>query len=468
MNLRRYDKNQIRLEPVPDPVFDSELAPVPLEDTTMEERKRKILKRMKECGLDCVIIYEDLEHGGNFEYLTGFLTRFEEALLILHKDGRVFLVLGNENLKMAAYSRIPAKALHFPYFSLPNQPSAHNKTLKALLGEAGIKHGMRAGLCGWKYCEHKDSFEIPYNIVCAVHEIVGDTVENCTGMWIDPENGVRTVNNANEIAHYEFGSALAGKCVNDVVHFIQPGCSEMEAGQYLDAFGQKHNVISICAAGKRFEKANLYPSDKKIQQGDRLSVTAGFCGGLASRAGYAVENEAQLNANVSDYLERVAAPYYGAIAAWLENIHIGMSGGELYRLIDEVLPRKLYHWYLNPGHLCAEEEWLCSPIYENSQILLKSGMIIQIDIIPSVDGYAGAGAENGIALADAALRKDIRKLYPRLWERLERRREYVSNVLHLSCHPEVLFLSDTVGLYRPFFLDKHRAMCLVETVNDIL
>ena len=41
---------------------------------------------------------------------------------------------------------------------------------------------------------------------------------------IDPENGVRTVNNANEIAHYEF-ALLAGKCINDVVNFISPGCS---------------------------------------------------------------------------------------------------------------------------------------------------------------------------------------------------------------------------------------------------
>lgn len=37
------------------------------------------MKRMKEESFDVLIVYGDLEHGSNFEYLTGFLPRFEEA-----------------------------------------------------------------------------------------------------------------------------------------------------------------------------------------------------------------------------------------------------------------------------------------------------------------------------------------------------------------------------------------------------
>ena len=75
------------------------------------------------------------------------------------------------------------------------------------------------------------------------------------------------------------------------------------------------------------------------------------------------------------------------MAAWLEQIKIGMKGGEMYRLIETVLPKDTYGWSLNPGHLTADEEWLSSPIWKDSAHLLKSGMLLQADIIPSVPGY---------------------------------------------------------------------------------
>ena len=50
---------------------------------------------------DALIIYADKEHGSNFEYFTGFIPRFEEGLLIIDKNDKATLVLGNENLKMS-------------------------------------------------------------------------------------------------------------------------------------------------------------------------------------------------------------------------------------------------------------------------------------------------------------------------------------------------------------------------------
>ncbi len=466
MNIERYNIKNINYEDLPKPLLDPLLVPVPLEDETIRARTHKILRAMEQKGLDCAVVYEDLEHGGNFEYLTGFLTRFEEALLILHQTGEAFLVLGNENRKMAEHSRVPAALIHCPLFSLPNQPMDGEQSLKEIFRQAGLTQGMRAGLCGWKYFTGKEGnhlLDAPYYIIEGIKETIGTLPENCSDIWISPDIGARALNNANEIAHYEFGSALSAICVERALENIEPGKSEMEIAGNLDAFGQKHNVISICAAGERFEKANLYPSNKKIQIGDKMSVTSGFSGGLTSRAGYVVKDHSQLPDKVNNYLERLAKPYYAAAAAWLEQIHIGMSGGELYDIIKRVLPQEVYHWYLNPGHLCAEEEWLCSPIYENSQIQLKSGMILQLDIIPSIKGYGGTGAENGIALADARLRADIKEKYPILWQRFVRRRTYMREVLRLNLHDEVLPLSDTTGYYRPFFLDKTRTLVLKQT-----
>ena len=80
--------------------------PVYLTDDTMGERKNRILMLMKQHNFDSIVIYADREHGANYGYLTGFEPRFEESLLVIHDSGKAYLMLGNESLKMALYSRI--------------------------------------------------------------------------------------------------------------------------------------------------------------------------------------------------------------------------------------------------------------------------------------------------------------------------------------------------------------------------
>ena len=78
--------------------------------------------------------------------------------------------------------------------------------------------------------------------------------------------------------------------------------------------------ISPDIGARALNNANLYPSNKKIQIGDKMSVTSGFSGGLTSRAGYVVKDHSQLPDKVNNYLERLAKPYYAAAAAWLEQM----------------------------------------------------------------------------------------------------------------------------------------------------
>ena len=98
----------IKLKEVEAPKPEEGLIPVMLSDVTMQNRKARLLESMQKDGFDAVVVYADLEHGSNFEYLCGFLPRFEEALLILHANGKAFMVLGNENLNKAGKARIEA------------------------------------------------------------------------------------------------------------------------------------------------------------------------------------------------------------------------------------------------------------------------------------------------------------------------------------------------------------------------
>ena len=457
------DCEQIELKEVPKPVFEYIPTQAALSDETMAERLNKVAASMKRRQLDILLVYADLEHGSNFEYLTGFLPRFEEAVLVLHQDKTAYLLLGNENAKMASYARLTAKPIHVPFFSLPNQPMEDDRNLTDYLREAGVRQGKKIGIAGWKnftskVMDNRCLYDLPYYIVDAVLDLVGkEFVINACDIFINPNEGARCTNNANEIAHYAYGAALAGEAVFDAINAIRLGIRECEIGGHLGKYGQRHSVVSIAATGDRFSKANLYPSEKRVQLGDKMSVTVGFKGGLTSRAGYAVETEEQLPESAKTYIERLAKPYYAAVAAWIENIHIGMTGGELYYLAETVLPKADYHWSLNPGHLTADEEWMCSPIYPDSADILKSGMLLQIDIIPSVPGLGGACCESGVALADEVLRAELECEYPKLYCVFQKRRKYLRDILGVAVPEWVLPMSDTVAYYRPFFLNHNAA-----------
>src|SRR5699024_11511271 len=87
-----------------------------------KKRKQKIIKLNKGNGLSSLNVYADKEHGSNFEYLTGFIPRFEEGLQVLNQDGHSTLILGNENFNKVKFSRVKSEGVHCPLLSLPNQP----------------------------------------------------------------------------------------------------------------------------------------------------------------------------------------------------------------------------------------------------------------------------------------------------------------------------------------------------------
>lgn len=456
----------IKLKEIEAPKPEEGLIPVMLSDETMQNRKARLLESMQKDGFDAVVVYADLEHGSNFEYLCGFLPRFEEALLILHANGKAFMVLGNENLNKAGKARIEAVPIHMPHFSLPNQPMQTEKSVAQILASCELEDAEKIGLIGWKnFTSHVEDnhllFDLPYFLVEALKTVCGKAQFANAAYLLIGENGVRTTNNANEFAHYEYGAALAGNCILKTMDRLKVGKTEMEMAETLAADGQRHSVVTIMATGARFEKANLYPGNKQIQCGDKISITTGFKGGLQSRAGYAVECAEQLPEKEQDYLKAVAIPYFQAVKTWLETIEIGINGNDLYEAVEAVLPKEDYGWTLNPGHLCADEEWMSSPIYPQSEETLQSGMLFQIDIIPSVNGYGGVSCESGILLADEQLRKAIAKEYPAVWERIVKRRAYMQEVLGIRIQEDVLPTSMATAYLRPYLLKKEMALASV-------
>ena len=151
-------------------------------------------------------------------------------------------------------------------------------------------------------------------------------------------------------------------------------------------------------------------------------------------------------------------PYFAAYVYWLENVKIGKVGGDFYEEFNKFYPQETYGWELNPGHLTADEEWMSSPFYKGSDRKVQSGMIFQVDFIPSQKGHQGVSAESTVALADEKLRLEIKENHPEMWARIEKRRAYMKENLNIDLDPSLLPLASTLGYLRPFMLDKETAL----------
>lgn len=463
MNMSKFKGVVKKVTP---PETDGSKQPVLITKETVIERKHKILSLMKENNFSSLIIYADKEHGGNFEYLTGFIPRFEEALQILNVDGSSTLILGNENYNKTKYSLIDSQGILCPLFSLPNQPMGNFRPVEFYLKQAKIDRSQKVGLVDWKllsndFNDFHSKSAMPSFIVEGLEKLVSKSqLVNATQLYMDPKKGARVTNNANEIARYEYGASLASDSILNAMNALKEGVSEQEIGNLLQADGQLPNVVTISAFGDRFTNANIYPLNTKLEYGDKVAITNSHKGGLSSRSGYAVRNEEDLKAIDTNYLEDVVKPYFAAYNFWFDQIKIGKNGGEFYEEFNSFYPKEQFGWELNPGHLTADEEWLSSPFFSGSDKTVQSGMIFQVDFIPNQEGHHGVSAESTVAIADAKLRQEIEEQYPALWERIQKRRLYMREELNIELKEELLPLCSTLAYYRPFFLNPNLAMAL--------
>lgn len=457
---------KVKVANVKPPVKDNSKQPIMLNEATMVERKNKIINNMKEANISTIFIYADKEHGGSFEYLTGFIPRFEEALLALTVGGECTLLLGNENFNKAKFSLTNCSAIKCPLFSLPNQPVDSGLVMEDYLKQVKIDDSGYVGLVDWKllsndYEDFKTGSSVPHFVVESLKSLLpSEKLVNGTQLLIHPEKGARVTNNANEIAHYEYGASLASDAILDGMNQLREGISELEAGEIIQKDGQLPNVVTIAAFGPRFKHANIYPTDNTLKLGDTVALTVSHKGGLSSRSGYAVNTEEELEQFGGAYLEEMAIPYYKAYINWLNTIKIGKNGHEFYTEFEAFYPQSIYGWELNPGHLTADEEWLSSPFFKGSKASVQSGMIFAVDFIPNRSGFSGVSAESTVAIADKELREEIEKSYPELWSRIVNRRNYMARDLGIELSEELLPLASTLGYYRPFLLNSREAFVI--------
>ncbi len=432
------------------------------------DRVASARRRMAAAGLDALVVYGDREHLGNIAWLTGFDPRFEEALaVLLPGSGDPALVVGNEGLAYTAVSPLPLQVHLCQSFSLIDQDRSLDTPLAGVLAACGLKSGMRVGLAGWKTFAAGEcpapatASELPAFIVEAIRDIVGgaDRTLNASGLFMAAADGLRTACEPAQVASFEFAATHASQGVLRGVRAVRPGVSEHELARTLGWMGQPLNYHPVVASGPRTALGLASASGRRLEAGDPLFMTMGGWGANSVRAGYVASGPAELPAHDRDWLEAVLTPYFAAVVTWYEALRIGARGGDVVTAVEAELTGGIERYALNPGHLIHLDEWLSSPFTAGSPIALRSGMALQMDIIPVTrDGRFGANAEDGVVLADAGLRGALARDYPDAWHRMQARRKFAIEVIGIRLAEEVLPLSDILGWVPPYLTDPGRVL----------
>ncbi len=427
------------------------------------ERLNRFRDRLAARRYDFGLVYADREHSANLSYLTGFDPRFEEAVLIVGPNDLPLLLTGNECVGMAEAAPLPMRVELHQDLSLPSQPRDRSRSLAEVLGDEGLTAGVHVGMIGWKEFPDRTRIDVPAFIVDEVRAAVGKggVAENAGDILTDSQDGMRVINEVEQLAAFEYAACHTSTGVRNLLFGLKPGMREDEAVRLLEWNGAPLSCHLMLTSGDRATLGLLSPSDRRIKRGDRFTTAFGIWGALNCRAGFVVEDAAELPPDVHDYVERLVAPYFEAIAEWYEALHVGQTGGVLQEIIDHHLGDPFFGIFLNPGHQIHLDEWVNSPVASGSNVVLRSGMALQVDVIPATGTeYFTTNIEDGIALADDALRRQFAEQYPAAWERIQARRRFMNEALGITLHPDVLPFSNIPAYLPPFLLRADHAMTL--------
>ena len=421
---------------------------------------------MERDNLDFLLVYGDREHFANMAYLTGFDPRFEEALLLLDRSGGQKLLVGNECMGYLPAPRLGIEIELFQEFSLLGQPRDGSRPFRRILAEFGIGRGATIGCAGWKYFDTSlvsgplPAMEIPSYIVDCLRELSGDPskVPNSTSLFMNPRDGLRIVNSADQIAQFEFAASHCSQSVLSLLRSLREGSRESDLERHLAGAGLPLSCHRMISFGEKAKRGLSSPSQNRASQGDPYTVAFGVQGALVCRAGVIAHSAQELPAETHDFYPRFAANYFEVVAEWYSQVKVGALGGAVFAAVEARRDPSLYDFAVNPGHYIHLDEWVSSPFLAGSDIALRSGMALQMDIIPISKGpFCYANMEDGIVLADETLRSAIAREHPAAWSRIQRRRKFMTETIGIPLDESVLPLSNICGWMAPYILEPDMA-----------
>jgi Xaa-Pro aminopeptidase len=438
---------------------------------TYRNRISQTRERMTREGIDILVVYADREHFGTMVWLTGFDPRFEEALLVIGRDRAPLFIVGNECEGYLGVAPMFASGeiRHERYqpFSLVSQPRDDSRLLADILAGEGIAQQTRVGMAGWKYfsqSEHPD----PRHAICApsfiadtVRALAGfNAVTNETALFMNPEDGLRTIATVDDIALSEHANSVVSRSMRGMIQALREDAVDLEIVQAAGLNGMPLGCHPTFCTGDTAALGLAGPSGAILKRGQPLAFNLCVWRANCCRAGWLAVDAQDLPPAAQDYVDAFAGPYVQALDRWFAMMRPGVSGGDVKAEMDRLLPFDKFGVFLNPGHLIDTDEWVSSPIYKGSKLPLRSGHVMQVDIIPSSPTYFSTRMEDTVVIADAALRADLKTRYPEVFARIMARTAFMRDVMGFDVPETMLPLSDMAGIAPPFLFSPETLIAL--------
>ncbi len=136
--------------------------------------------------------------------------------------------------------------------------------------------------------------------------------------------------------------------------------------------------------------------------------------------------------------------FYSAIPSFIVDAFKNKFGRE--KLINAS------HIYLSPSYGAR------STNNANEIARYEYGASLASDALLTAYDHLSEGVSAEITLEDDKLIEDIKTKYPKLWHRIENRREYIKNELNINLDKSILPLASTLAYLRPLMLNKDVAL----------
>ena len=429
-------------------------------------RIERLRKRMHQDKLDWVLIYGDREHFANIEYFSTYDCRFEEALLLISKEGRRAIIVGNEGWDYTL--QIPYEIERFLYrgFSLQGQVRDTTAALTDILTSLGITKDSMVGITGYKYfidgeCPDPDhSYDLPHYLLTLIFTLADQKkCINYTRTLTGLGEGIRlTLTSAEEVAWAEARAVKAARVIQNMLKSLKVGIGESDSAGSGEIDFSPVSMFGLTNFGPEHVKIGLRSgSDTTLRLGEVIGLCYGLRGSLCSRNGVAAYDELSYSQELRPHLHSFYGEYWRAIAAWYESTKVGQTASIVYDNVMDIIGDERFNVFLNPGHHTATDEWVNSPFYQDSPHTIVSGNYFQCDMIASSsDPIMSAICEDTVIVADETLRQEIKEQFPELYMRISRRQEKMRSILGINIDDSLLPLSNMNGAYFPFMLDTGR------------
>src|ERR1700728_2598702 len=329
-----------RLIEVEWPEFGPAERPRAVEVAELEGRLKALRTAMASVGLSHVVVYADREHFANLTYLTNFDPRYEEAILIVARDGKALVVVGNECEGYLSVSPLHTagklRSERFQPFSLLNQPRDASRKMRDIFASEGIGKTAKVGCIGWKYfadSEHPDGIhavDLPCYLVDTLRDLAGrEAVVNATALMMHPGYGLRTQCSPSDIAYFEYTSVLASEGMKRMLFGLRPGMTDNELAGLCGYNGEPFSCHMTLVTQANRNLGLSGPVGAHIALESPLATNIAYWGSNSCRAGWVAGSAQDLVPAARDYVDAFGGPYFEVMAGWVGRIIISTPGRKL-------------------------------------------------------------------------------------------------------------------------------------------